>query len=365
MTPGEPLGILYCIDALARGGTELQLSGLIERLDRARVRPHLCTLRPSPPELTPPDCPHLALDVPRLLAPGGLRAAWGLRRWLRDHRIQVVQTFFQDATVFGGTAARLAGTPVRLASFRDLGFWRTHSQERLMRRIYPLLTSFLANSQVVKESFVDHDGLDPGAVTVIPNGVDGERLPWVDHTGPTTDIGLVGNLNRRVKRADLFVRAASLVAREHPEVRWHVIGDGGLRPGLEAMAAECGLGERIVFVGRIEDVTEYLGRLQVGVLCSDSEGFSNALLEYLFRGCTAVATDVGGNAEALRHGETGLLTPVGDAEALAAALGRLVVDTELRRRLAAAARADAAARFSWESCVAAHTDYYERALAAR
>jgi glycosyltransferase involved in cell wall biosynthesis len=356
--PRRPLRILYAIDALARGGTELQLTGLVDHLDRAEVEPHLLTLRPSPPELTPRDCPHWALDVPRLASPGGLAAISSVARRLRRERFDVVQTFFQDATVFGAAAARLAGVPVRLGSFRDLGFWRTRSQTWLMRRAYPLLTGFVANSAMVRDHFAAHDGLDPGRIAVIPNGVDTAALPFVDHAGPTTDIGLVGNVNRRVKRTDLFIRAAGRLAPRHPGVRWHVLGDGELRPEMEALAAECGLEGRIVFAGRVADVPAYLERLQVGVLCSDSEGFSNALLEYMFKGCAAVATNVGGNAEALRHGETGLLVPPGDDEALASALDALIVDTGRRRRLAAAARQEAQDTYGWDRCVAAHLELY-------
>ncbi|MFN2371527.1 MAG: glycosyltransferase, partial [Candidatus Krumholzibacteriia bacterium] len=328
------------------------------RLDRARVRPHLLTLRPSPPELDPDDCPRLALDVPRLVSAAGVRAVAATARLLRWERFAVVQTFFQDATVFGGTAARLAGVPVRLASFRDLGFWRTPRQEWLMRRTYPLLTGFVANSRMVRDHFAARDGLDPGRIRVIPNGVDATALPFIDHTGPTTDVGIVGNVNRRVKRIDLFVQAAAEVARRHPEVRWHVVGDGELRAAMAELAASCGLGERIVFAGRVADVPTYLARLQVGVLCSDTEGFSNALLEYMFRGCAAVATDTGGNAEALAHDRTGLLVPVGDAGALAGAIGALIEDVPRRRRLAAAARREAEATYGWDRCVAAHQELY-------
>ncbi|HPF70041.1 MAG TPA: glycosyltransferase [Candidatus Krumholzibacteria bacterium] len=356
--PARPLRILYVIDALARGGTELQLTGLVDHLDRDLARPHLLTLRPSPPELTPADCPHWALDVPRLASPGGLAAIAAVARRLRRERFDVVQTFFQDATVFGAAAARLAGVPVRLGSFRDLGFWRSRSQDWLMRRSYPMLTGFVANAQVVRDHFAAHDGLDPARIAVIPNGVDTAALPWVDHAGPTTDIGLVGNFNRRVKRTDLFVRAAGMVAREHPEVRWHLLGDGQLRGEIERLAADCGLGDRMVFAGRIADVPGYLERLQVGVLCSDSEGFSNALLEYMFKGCAAVATNVGGNAEALAHGRTGLLVRPDDPAALAAALALLVRDTGQRRKLAQAARAEAEATYGWERCVAAYMKLY-------
>lgn len=363
MTDSTPRRILFCIDSLVRGGTELQLIGLVDRLDRRRYRPFLLTLRPTPAELIPADCVHLNWSVPRLLAPAGMLALLRLVRLLRREKIDIVQTFFQDSTIFGGLAARLAGVPVRLACFRDLGFWRTRLQALLLHRVYPLMTGFLCNSGVIRENFVAHDGLDAADFTVIPNGIDAGALPWVEHTGPTLHVGLVGNLTRQVKRADLFVQAAGKVSSEFPEVTWHLVGDGQLRPELEEMARQVGLDGRIVFAGRIDDVAGYLEKLQVGVLCSDSEGFSNALLEYMFKGCAVVATNVGGNAEAVADGRTGLLVPPGDADALAAALRTLVTDTESRQRLARQARDHVASTFSWENCLSGHQAVYDRALA--
>ena len=357
-TADAPRRILYVIDALARGGTELQLTGLIDRLDRTRWQPHLCTLRPSDRGLLPADCPHLEWDVPRLLAPGGMAAVWRLARFLRRGRFAAVQTFFQDATAFGGVAARLAGTPVRLASFRDMGFWRTRRQELMLRRVYPLMTGFIANAGVVRDHFCVRDGIDPARVQVIPNGVDLAGLPWREHAGPTRHVGIVGNLNRRVKRTDLFLRAAGRVARDHPAVTWHVVGDGEFRPEYEQLARAEGLDGRVVFSGSVDDVAGYLRQLQVGVLCSDSEGFSNALLEYMLCGCVPVATGVGGNPEAVADERTGLLVPVGDVAALAGAIARLIDDVELRRRLAAAARTTAAETYGWDKCVAAHEAVY-------
>lgn len=353
--------ILYCIDALARGGTELQLTGLVDRLDRDRYEPFLCTLRPSPPELAPDRCRLLALDVPRLLTPAGMLAIGRFSRWLKAHQIDIVQTFFQDSTIFAGTAARLAGVPVRLACFRDLGFWRTKGQEILLRQVHPLMTGFLANSQGVKEHFVEHDRIAPNKIQVIHNGVDVGRLPFVDHAGPTLNIGIVGNLNRRVKRTDLFIKAAGLVAAEHPGVSWHILGDGVFRDEYEALAQSVGLGDRVHFLGRVADVPAYMADLQIGVICSDSEGFSNALLEYMFTGCAVAATSVGGNKEALIHGETGLLVPPDDHQALAAALNQMIDDQSLRQRLARNARRFAENTFNWDRCVAAHEAIYNGA----
>ena len=221
-----------------------------------------------------------------------------------------------------------------------------------------MMTGFLANSQVVREHFAEHDGIDPEKIQVIYNGIDVARLPFVDHEGPTVDIGIVGNLNRRVKRTDLFIEAAGIVAADHPEITWHILGDGGFKEEFRALAKRVGLGDRIKFAGRVADVPSYLAQLQVGVNCSDSEGFSNALLEYMFKGCVAVATNVGGNSEALEHGETGLLVPPDDSQALAVAISQLVEDVPLRRRLAKNARRFAENNYNWDRCVAAHEAIY-------
>ncbi len=358
----EPVAILYCIDSLQRGGTELQLLGLLERLDRRRFRPLVCTLRPSSLAVDRLAVEHLELPTPRLIAPGGWRSLRRLAKELRRHRVRIVQTFFQDASVLGIAAARLAGVPVRIVSFRDLGFWRTPAQEFLMRRIYPLATHFLANSRAVRETACRRDGLDEGRFKVIPNGVDTQQYEFVDHAEPDPAVGIVGNLNRRVKRTDLFLRAAALLRERFPDVRWHIVGDGELRRGYERLADELGLGDRVVFAGRIEDVSGYLGRLAVGVNCSDSEGLSNAVLEYMLRGCAVVATDVGGNCEVVRDGETGLLVPADDPARLAGAIGRLLAEPQLRRRLARAAREEAVRRYDWRTCVRAHERWYEQLL---
>ncbi len=364
MSGQDPIKILFCIDMLVRGGTELQLIGLIDRLDRTRFAPHLLTIRPSPPELIPVDCPHLEWHVPRLFSLHGVRSLWNLSCLLRRENFRVVQTFFQDSTVIGGTAARLADVPIRLACFRDLGFWRSPSQNLLLRRIYPLMTGFLCNADVVKENFVQYGGINSDEVSVIYNGIDIDALDWIDHSGPTLHVGIVGNLTRRVKRTDLFIKAAAIVSRKlgRHAITWHIIGDGELREEYERMVETEGLTDRVVFAGRISDVATYLEKLQIGVLCSDSEGFSNALLEYMLKGCACVATQVGGNVEAISSGQTGLLVPPNDAPALAGALEKLIVDTEFRRDLAQQARLYVASHFNWDICTSAHEVVYAKEL---
>ena len=350
--------ILYCIDNLACGGTELQLVNLINRLDRSRLEPHLLTLRKYDVEAFPVTCPHLVKDIPRIFSPSGIASVLSLAAWLRKNRIDAVQTFFQDATIVGGLAARLAGVPIRFASFRDMGFWRTGRHEWLLKNVYRMMTGYVANSDVVIDYFTKEFGLSVGKFTKIYNGADVTALPWVEHQGPASHVAIVGNLNRRVKRTDLFIKAAGILSPEFPEISWHVLGEGHYRAEYEELADSLGLGGRIVFAGNVDNVPAYLEQIQIGVNSSDSEGLSNALLEYMFKGCAVVATAVGGNSELVRDQETGLLVPPDDPEKLAAALRELIEKNELRGALAHNARLYAEETFSWEKCLAAHENLY-------
>ena len=356
-TGGAPTRVLYCVDSLIRGGTELQLLGLIERLPRDRVRPYLLTIRPTDAALRPSDCQILEWDVPKLASPSGVRSLVRLVRLLRAENIDVVHCFFQDSLIFCGLAAWIARVPVRIASFRDMGFWRTPRQDTVLRRVYPLMTHYLCNAEAVAREFQDAFGLDPSKFRVIPNGMEFPPAPE-RADGPVTDVVLVGNLTRRVKRADLFLQAAALVGRIHPEIQWHLVGDGELRGELERMAEDLGISERVVFAGRIDDVASYLRQAQIGVICSDSEGLSNAVLEYMAAGLASVVTDVGGNPELVDDGRTGTLVPTGDPAALADAILALV---ETPARVGATGRAAAVAvrdRSDWSSCLGDHLAVY-------
>lgn len=359
----QPVKIIFCIDKLIRGGTELQLIGLINQLDREKFTPYLLTIRESAPDLTPANCIHLNWHVKKLFSLSGIRSLVKLVRYLRDEKIDVVQTFFQDSTLFGGTAAFLANTKVRIACFRDLGFWHSKKQAVLLKWVYGKMTGFICNAEIVKSHFSNSFSLPREKMVLLRNGIDVAALPYVEHTGPIQNIGIVGNMTRHVKRTDLFIRAAAIVHKSYPSIRFHIIGDGHMRPELEAMAKELGVFNQLHFAGRVADVTGYLGSLDLGVICSDSEGLSNALLEYMFRGVTAVATSVGGNPELVEDGVTGLLVPPNNEEALAQAMANLIENPLLARQLAAAARQKVESEYSWEKCIAAHNHFYQEQLA--
>jgi glycosyltransferase involved in cell wall biosynthesis len=106
-----------------------------------------------------------------------------------------------------------------------------------------------------------------------------------------------------------------------------------------------------------------LATAHIGVNCSDSEGSSNAVLEYMLAGCAVVATDVGGNAELIESGRTGLLVPPDDAPALADGLRRLLAGPDLAGRLRRTARAQVESTFGWDRTCRQHESMYRDLLA--
>jgi glycosyltransferase involved in cell wall biosynthesis len=180
------------------------------------------------------------------------------------------------------------------------------------------------------------------SIHVIGGGLDPERFaPDPGESVPEFDLVLVGRL-APVKRVDLFLEAVARVAARRPETRAVVVGDGPLRPALEAQARELGLQDVVLFAGRQTDVASWLRRSRVFVLTSDSEALPLSAMEAMMCGLPVVAPAVGDLAELVEDGTNGHLVRGREPEAFAEPLLRLLTDEAWRRRAggAASARAD-------------------------
>jgi glycosyltransferase involved in cell wall biosynthesis len=357
-----PTKILFCIDKLIRGGTELQLIGLIERLDPEKFQPYLLTIRETEAALVPSNCQHLPWSVPKLFSLNSLKHIFKLISWLKNNRISIVQTYFQDATLFAGISSKLASTPIRIACFRDMAFWNNSRTEKALRKIYPYMTDYISNSVAVSEHFAKQFNLNSQKIKVMPNGINISKFNFVEHDSKVTDICIVGNMTRQVKRTDLFIKSAAIVAKTHPHITWHIIGEGHLKPDLLQLAKDLKVEQQVKFVGRISNVAEYMESIQLGVLCSDSEGLSNAILEYMLKGVVCVARDVGGTPEIITDGESGFLVKKGDEFDLANRILFLLVNPELMANVALNARQEVEAKYSWSNCVSQYENFYKSNL---
>lgn len=174
-------------------------------------------------------------------------------------------------------------------------------------------------------------------------------------------LGCVGRLVAVKNHAALLALLPQLLAM-HPGLQLLLIGDGPLRDALADQAASLDVAAQVRLLGNRDDVAELLPALDVFVLPSHSEGLSIALLEACRAALPIVATDVGGNAEVVDDGQTGLLVPASNAAALQEALQRLLGDASLRTQLGNAAEAWVREHGSIEAMRDRHDCFYRRAL---
>jgi glycosyltransferase involved in cell wall biosynthesis len=346
-------------DALA--GTERNLLTIISHLDRTLFEPHLVSLQDCP-FIRHGDyvCPTFCLDLCRMFTPRMWNKRRELAKRMRDLGIDVVQTFTTDAHLVGEGAARKAGVRAIISSRRDLGD-AYNAKERFYLKVanrYP--HRFLANSLAVANSIAKLEGIDRARLDVIYNGVEippTDGLPRQD----SASVVMVANL-RPVKSVSTLIQAAGQVVKAVTEAKFILVGDGPERGALESMVAQSGLRETFHFVGRQPDVSPFIRSASVGVLTSVSEGFSNAILEYMCAGLPVVATRVGGNPEIVEDGESGFLVPVCDPASLAEKLICLLQNHDLAARMGLRARERVEREFSLDAMICRHQDYYQKLL---
>lgn len=368
--------VAYLIDTLscATSGTEKQLLEIIKRLDREKFQVCLICLYESPwmrDNALP--CPCFVLGYRGLLKWNIFQVIRELHNILRKQNIQILQTFFEDSIFVAWLARQRSENTVLLSSRRDMGLGEGNQPwyHRLYGLALPLVNrnfdGIIANSTKVREYVVQREKTAIDKIEVIYNGVDFVQPPpsapavFKQHSDACW-VAMVASLNP-VKRHDLLIRAISLLKGKikKEKLRVLLLGKGPLSDKLQAMVARQGLGDFFLFKGAVPDVTDYLQSCDIGVLCSDREGLSNAILEYMVCGLPVIATAVGGNTE-LVDDTNGLCIPPGDPEALADALHELIQDREKRRELGLASRRKAEQYFSWERSMQQLEKYYEMKL---
>ena len=284
----------------------------------------------------------LGLPVHHVSIDGGLDllSAGRLRRIIDRGRYDIVHSHSSHAHSVTFMACAMKNPKPRQVVSRRVDFdVATNSLSGLKYRYGADV--FLAVSNGVRDVLVKC-GVPDSKIRVVHDGIDLSRFDDVGDnayvkkefgiTGETPVVGNIAALAPHKSQVDL-VRAARIVADRIPGVRFLIVGEGKLRGRLEKLIRELGLGETVILTGFREDPLEILSTFTCFVLSSYLEGLGSSLLDAQAMKIPVVATDTGGIPDVVEDGNTGLLVPPRDPEALAGAILRVLEDNQLRENI--------------------------------
>ncbi len=361
--------ILQIIPSLDRAGAEKQFALLCAHLPRDQFEVHACALTRGGPYQQLLGDHHVPLTVigKRFkIDPGAYRA---VKRLMGRLRPDIVQTWLFAANAYGRAAAVACGVPIVIGCEQCADPWKRWHQLAIDRCLAHRSARIIVNDPGVRK-FYCRAGIAEEKFVVIPNGVPPHQpSPWsrrevLDRLDLPADARLVATVARLwpQKRIRDVIWAAELLTVARDDVQVLIIGDGPQRAQLQRFRDQVQLQGRVHFLGHRDDVPQLIEHFDVLWLASGYEGLPNILMEAMAAGVPVVATDIPGNRQLVRHGETGYLVPVGDRAALAKFAFQIVEDPAGHAPLKEKARREIQDKYPVARMVDAHATLYRQLL---
>jgi glycosyltransferase involved in cell wall biosynthesis/O-antigen/teichoic acid export membrane protein len=361
-TISRPLRVLAFSDATRRGGAELALGYLIAELDQnievivMGVEPivvaWIASRRPGTREVVVADVPH-KLHLKEIMA-----QMLAIRR-LRPDILHVSLNSpwsCQYAILAGLLTPRTRVVAVENAPVRS----SSRSQRAIKRALSRRLAAHVAVGDSSARDIEQLIGLPEGSLLTIPNGVpDDPRTIRDSSPSENPVIGMISRIDGQ-KGVELLVQALTSL----PGTVAVVVGEGPALAQVRQLAERLGVSERLHTPGFELDARLRLRDFDIFVLPSRMEALPLSILEAMLARLPVVASDVGSVSEAVLEGETGLLFPSGDLDALVAALSRLLADSALRQQMGSRAREIALERFCAPAMAHSYEEIYRQATVA-
>lgn len=368
---GNPIPVMLMVRELDQGGIERDVTKIAMHLDPSRFTPHVATFYPHGlryEELVAAGIPILDVPLRSLTSFQTVSLGRVLRNYLRQHKIQVLHAY--DASgVFGMAIAQLAGVPVVIGSQLSNRCILDPKTQRLLRLSDHYADAMLVNCEAMREYMIQSEGMAAEKVWLCYNGVDTTQFNSDNRRRPeqlaeaTVTIGVVCVL-RPEKNLKLLQEAFARVLPLDPAMRLVIVGSGPELPSLTENAARLGIPANTLFVPASREVATWMRGMDIFVLPSYSEAFSNSLLEAMACGCAVVGSNVGGMPELIgKNEERGRLFESGNVEQLAAALTSLTQNPQLRAELGTKAATHAKNNLSIEKAAETTGAKYEELLA--
>lgn len=357
--------ILLVIDRLTNphAGTEGQFMLLIQLLMASGLDVRAIVLASSSwIESNKLPCPTNVVGSSSIKSPKTWFCIYSLARALKKNHYDLAHIFFNDASVICPPMFKLAGIKT-IISRRDMGFWYNTLYRLLLPITGRCVDLVISNSHAVSDVTGYVEKIPASKRIVIYNGYN--RTIDKSQTVPELQIlkergailvGLVANI-RPIKRIQDAITALSMLPKGYEQLNLVIIGSGDSK-SLVQLAESLNVADRIHFLGGRSDIPNCLSYFAAGLLCSESEGFSNAIVEYQFSGLPVICTHTGGNPEAVENTITGWLYEVGDIAGLRDAFGALLNDPDQAAFMGLRAQKIATERYSIEKMLNNHIHVY-------
>jgi L-malate glycosyltransferase len=349
------------------GGTEVQFINLLESLDHNRVETEIVVFKPT--EFTTHSYRYPfkleILNIFKMLSVSTLFKMIKLARRIRRENIEIVHIYFNDASIIAPLFCKLGGARV-IASRRDMGFWYTRINLMCLFVSNYFVDRMVTNSYSIKLNVHEKEKFPLEKISVIYNGVNASKFGNLvkgklrDNIGSkSTDpiIGMVANLDVIKRHRDLL-EAFCVILEDFPNAKLVLAGQGPEGGNLGNLAQKLGIVKKVYFLGNVGEVLSVIADFDVSVLCSESEGLSNAIIEYLGCGKPVVCTKTGGNPELITDGYNGFLVDVGDVAGIVERIKLLLSDNELLKELGEHAVISFKNKFNMDAMVRSHMEIY-------
>lgn len=356
------------------GGTETHISRILPKLKAKGLDIELLVL--APPLTLAPLIEQASIPV-HVAPQSSFKPLSILKRlvFLYKHiakRPRAILHFFLPVPyILGMVAATFTGHPSpKVMSRRSLNTYQhKYPLIRFLEKIlHKRANAILGNSQAILKELEWDEGVEPYKLHLIYNGIEPEafmKAPKLKRSDLNLSdqsfvMAIAANLIPYKGHLDLL-KACGIFDQNYQKP-WDLVcigEDRGILKELKAFITGTPLENKVHFLGKRKDLSDILPLMDLGVLASHEEGFSNAILEYMAAKLAVVATDVGGNGEAVIHGQTGLIVPSHAPQAIADAILDLANHPDKRESYGEAGRLRVLNTFSLKACVQQYIDFYE------